>query len=123
MNQQVFDEFVSAINQHDPDKIYDLMSDDHQFIDAQGNSVTGRDKMKAGWIGYFQLFPDYKIGVNEIFFNANTIAAFSFAEASFKGSRHWQLPAAWKAEVENDKLKLWQVYADTKIPFESMKGL
>jgi ketosteroid isomerase-like protein len=68
MNQKIFFSFVSAINEHNTDKLYSLMTDDHQFIDGQGNHVTGKDKMKAGWAGYFQWFPDYKIEVTNVFF-------------------------------------------------------
>jgi ketosteroid isomerase-like protein len=121
MNQQIFNDFVSAINEHNADKLYALMAENHQFIDAQGNTVAGKNKMKAGWAGYFQLFPDYKIEVTEVFIKGDTVAAFGYAEGSFKGTKHWRLPAAWRAIVESGKVKLWQVYADTKIPFESMK--
>jgi hypothetical protein len=30
------------------------------------------------------------------------------------------MPAAWKAIIEDGKIKLWQVYADTKVVFELM---
>ena len=124
MNKKTFYDFVSAINEHSAEKLYALMTDDHQFIDAQGNSVSGKDKMKAGWAGYFQWFPDYKIEITDIFIQGDTIAAFGFAEGTFKGIKteqnknYWKLPAAWKAVIENGKVKLWQVYADTKIPFD-----
>jgi len=124
MNKKTFYDFVSTINEHSAEKLYALMTDDHQFIDAQGNSVSGKDKMKAGWAGYFQWFPDYKIEITDIFIQGDTIAAFGFAEGTFKGIKteqnknYWKLPAAWKAVIENGKVKLWQVFADTKIPFD-----
>lgn len=116
--------FVEAINKHDIEKIYALMTDDHVFIDAHGNQVEGKDKMKWGWAGYFQLFPDYKIEISDIFENGETIAAFGFAEGTFKGLKtmdnenFWRLPASWKAIVDDGKIKYWQVYADSKIPFD-----
>jgi len=78
MNKQIFQNFVSSINEHNVNKICSLMTDDHQFIDSQGNVALGKEKMKPGWIGYFQLFPDYKIEIKEIFLNGDTIAAFGF---------------------------------------------
>jgi ketosteroid isomerase-like protein len=75
MDKTTVYDFVNAINEHDVDRILSLMTDDHIFVDAHGNEVVGKARMKAGWIGYFQWFPDYKI-------------------------------------------ELWQVYADTKIPFD-----
>ena len=97
------------------------MADDHKFIDAHGNEIIGKDKMKAGWAGYFQWFPDYKIEITEILSNDAMIAAFGYAGGTFKGAgneNYWRLPASWKIIVSDDKIKLWQVYADTKIPFD-----
>ena len=123
MSKQVVQDFVEAINEHNVDKICSLMTDDHTFIDSQGNEVVGKEKMRAGWNGYFQLFPDYKIEITQLFPTGESIAAFGFAEGTYKGQIgkkecYWRLPAAWKAVVRNEKIQLWQVYADSKIPFD-----
>src|SRR6267143_582150 len=128
--------FIDRITAHDVEGLGELMSDDHTFIDAHGNEVVGREKMFAGWRGYFEWFPDYYIEVNEVFEgrnalgsdeasgvveareNGETFALFGFAGGSFEGkpSEGWRLPAAWKASVTNGRVTLWQVFADTKIP-------
>ncbi|MBD0365328.1 MAG: nuclear transport factor 2 family protein, partial [Flavisolibacter sp.] len=59
MTEQIVLDFANTINRHDIEKIYSLMTGDHKFVDAHGNEVIGKDKMKAGWTGYFQWFPDY----------------------------------------------------------------
>ena len=124
MNFQAVYDFVNAINGHDIDKIYLLMTDDHTFIDSYGNETTGKGKMKEGWEGYFQLFPDYKIEITDIIQNNDTLAVFGFAGGTFKGIRtdknfnFWRIPASWKVIVSDHKIKQWQVYADTKIPFD-----
>jgi len=123
MSRQTVLNFVEAINEHNVEKICSLMTDDHKFIDSQGIAVVGKVKMRAGWTGYFQLFPDYKIEVTDIFIREDTIAAFGFAGGTFKGLREqkgnsWRLPASWKAVVKNEKIQLWQVYADAKIPYD-----
>jgi hypothetical protein len=81
--------------------------------------------MIAGWRGYFEWFPDYSIEVTGVFEGESsdqgqTFALFGFARGSFKGkpSESWRLPAAWKATVKDGRVTLWQVFADTKIPFE-----
>jgi len=53
--------FFDAINHGDPDKIFDLMTDDHIFIDSLGRAVRGREAMRAGWQGYFAMCPDYRV--------------------------------------------------------------
>ena len=112
--------FIDRINARDAEGLGELMSDDHVFIDAHGNQVSGRDKMIPGWGGYFAWFPDYHVEVTEIFEEGDKLALFGFAGGSFQGKQTetWLLPAAWKAEVKDGCVTLWQVFADTKIPFE-----
>jgi len=124
-NREIIQTFVDRINAHDVAGMGELMSDDHTFIDAHGNQVSGKDQMLAGWRGYFDWFPDYFIEVSEVFAPEATasdqsFAMFGFAGGSFKGNADaaWRLPAAWKARVKDDHVTLWQVFADTKIPFE-----
>ena len=112
--------FIDRINAHDVEGLGKLMSDDHTFIDAHGNQVSGKEQMVAGWCGYFEWFPDYFIEVTDIFENGEMFGMFGFAGGSFKGrpDASWRLPAAWKAIVKDGRVALWQVIADTKIPFE-----
>jgi hypothetical protein len=76
--------------------------------------------MIAGWRAYFEWFPDYYIEIADVFEDGDNFALFGFAGGSFKGkqSQSWRLPAAWKAFVKDGRVTLWQVFADTKIPFE-----
>ena len=137
-NKRTLLAFIDRINAHDVEGLAELMSDDHTFIDAHGNHVSGKKKMTAGWRGYFEWFPDYYIEVNEVFEgrhahgsdeasaiveareDGETFALFGFAGGSFKGkqSECRRLPVAWKASVRDGRVTLWQVFADTKIPFQ-----
>src|SRR2546423_15706352 len=124
-NQETVLAFISSINARDASGLGELMSDDHCFIDALGNEVQGKEKMIAGWRGYFEWFPDYRIEVNEVFAGeasagAQTFAMFGFAGGSFKGDSNasWRVPAAWKATVKDGRVAVWQVFADTKIQFD-----
>lgn len=112
--------FIDRINAHDPEGLGELMSDDHTFIDAHGNQVNGKDKVIPSWSSYFAWFPDYYIEVTDVLGDGDKIALFGFAGGSFqaKQTESWRLPAAWRAEVKVGRVTLWQVFADTKIPFE-----
>ena len=112
--------FVERINAHEVEGLSKLMSDDHTFIDAHGNEVHGKEKMTAGWRGYFDWFPDYYIEITDVIGDHETLALFGFAGGSFKGkqSESWRLPAAWKAIIKDGRVVLWQVFVDTRIPFE-----
>ena len=115
--------FIDSINAHDVESLAKVMSDDHLFIDPHGNEMRGRETMTAGWRGYFEWFPDYYIEISEVFQNAESFAMLGFAGGSFKGNADakWRLPAAWKASVRDGRIALWQVFADTKIPFEMIE--
>jgi ketosteroid isomerase-like protein len=118
--KEIFYDFVDSINEHDVNKIYFLMADDFIFIDAWGGGTIGKDNMKNGWEGYFKMFPDYKIEINEVYIDGNRVAVFGFASGTFENKKtetnenYYKMPAAWQAEIINGKIKLWQVCMDQK---------
>jgi ketosteroid isomerase-like protein len=122
-SKQIILAFIERINTHDVTGLGELMSDDHTFIDAHGNQVSGKEKMIAGWRGYFEWFPDYYIEVTDSFEQGENLALFGFAGGTFKNQegQSWRLPAAWKAILKDGRVSLWQVFADTKIPFEILE--
>jgi len=110
--------FIAAINRRAPSEISGLMTEDHVFVDSAGTVHAGREKMAAGWEEYFGMFPDYRIELENILADEALVAAFGSASGTYNGTRglvpenRIEMPAAWKAVVENGKVKLWQVYAD-----------
>lgn len=118
--------FVGAINSHKLDDIKALMTDDHVFLDAIGNHLNGKENMGAAWNGYFTWFGDYSIEIEQLMVKGDTAFISGFASGTFNTAKgdsnaHWRLPAAWRVVVKQGKVSLWQVYADTKIPFEIIK--
>jgi len=114
-------EFLNRINQRDVDKLAELMTEDHIFADSLGNQIKGREKMRAGWRGYYGMCPDYWVSHEEVFRNGNSVAVFGAAGGTIKGSQ-WRTPAAWLAVVEKGQVKEWRVYADNK-PVYDILGL
>jgi ketosteroid isomerase-like protein len=112
--------FIDRINAHDVDGLALLMSKDHTFIDANGNRFSGKAQMTGGWRAYFEWFPDYRIEIADVFEQSESVALFGFAGGSYQGkeTEGWRLPVALKAIVKDDRVTLWQVFADTKVPFE-----
>ncbi|MGO9945406.1 MAG: nuclear transport factor 2 family protein, partial [Steroidobacteraceae bacterium] len=72
-------EFLDRINQHDVDKLAEYMTEDHVFIDTLGQSVSGREKMRSGWRGYFAFCPDYWVSHEEVFPSGKLVAVFGAA--------------------------------------------
>lgn len=83
--QNIFLDFVNAINNHNIASLYSLITDDHKFIDAHGYEISGKDEMKLDWTGYFQWFPDYKIELTNILVDKDRIVVVGFAGDTFKG--------------------------------------
>ena len=110
--------FIAAINRHDVAALADLMTEDHTFIDSQGGRVSGRKEMLAGSKAYFAMFPDYEILVDATLYQNGTVAVFGSVSGTYNGKRglvqknRIAMPAAWKANVADGKVKLWQVYCD-----------
>ncbi len=111
-------DFIAAINQGNASLLSSLMTEDHTFVDSGGTTDSGRDNMTKGWGEYFRMFPDYRIEVRSILQDGDLVAAFGSTSGTYNGKRglvpenRIEMPAAWKAIVENGKIKFWQVYAD-----------
>jgi len=115
--------FITAINNHNIDLIDNLLSDDHRFTDSLGEVFRGKEIMVKGWKNYFKMFPDYKIDLDELFENENKIMFTGRASGTYSLSPdpkkdHWEIYAAWKALIENGKIKEWQVFGDNKPVYE-----
>jgi ketosteroid isomerase-like protein len=110
--------FVAAINSGDVSQLTSFMTEDHTFVDSGGGVGTGRDNMRNGWSQYFCMFPDFKIEIQNILQDKDLVAVFGSASGTYNGKRGLvpensiEMPAAWKAIVENDKIRHWQVYTD-----------
>jgi ketosteroid isomerase-like protein len=113
-------EFEKSINARNPEQICALMTADGEFIDSLGNRIQGTEKLRAAWEGYFKMVPDYSISHSEILADRDTVAVFGSAQGTFAkdGVLHkdnfWKTPAAWRAVVKDNKIALWQVYADSE---------
>ncbi len=127
INMDIINNYVKAINNANVDQLCDLLADDHIFIDSQDNRFVGVENMRVGWTQYFEMFPDYKIEIVETVKNDSIISLFGYASGTYKNlknkenSNFWRIPAAWRAIVKGDKIKLWQVYADNSVVMEIIK--
>ena len=112
--------FLQGINRHDVDKLAEYMTEDHVFVDSLGQSVSGREKMRSGWRGYFAFCPDYWVSHEEIFPSGQRVAVFGAAggtlaaDGKLPSENIWRTSAAWLAIVEGGLVKQWRVYADNK---------
>ena len=117
--------FVKAINSKSISGMYDLMTADHTFIDADGTQTCGNDRMREGWKDYFALVPDFNIDVAETFVRDNTVMMTGTATGTFTRNGtldpeySWTVPAAWRVVVEDERVVVWQLYVNP----ESMRSI
>jgi len=119
--------FLDAINARDLDKIAQLMTEDHVFIDSLGQAVRGREKMRAGWRRYYSMCPDYWVKHEAVLQNRNVVAVFGAAGGTIARNgkldpeNQWRIPAAWLAATENGLVAEWRVYADNKPVYDILE--
>jgi len=112
--------FLRAINRQDVDRLVELMSPAHRFIDTLGSVVEGRDKMRQGWAAYFRMVPDYTVAVEEYYPADPVVIMLGIASGTYTsdGNLHpqnrWQTPVAIRALVEDGLVAEWRVYADNE---------
>jgi ketosteroid isomerase-like protein len=112
--------FEDLINSRNADAVAGILTENSVLIDSLGNSVQGLSKLRAAWMSYFKMVPDYSISHSETLAGGNTVAMFGRAQGTFaKGAKirkeeFWTTPAAWRAVVEDGKIAVWQVFADNE---------
>ena len=112
--------FVRAINRQNVEELVALMSADHRFIDSLGNQMEGRDKMRAGWAGYFRMVPDYSIAIEETYCDGSVVIMLGVARGTYtadgdlRDDNRWQTPAAFRAFIEDGTVAEWRVYCDNE---------
>lgn len=82
------------------------MTDDHGFIDRDGNTVKPKQAMINGWIKFFEVFPKYKNTFTRVEPRDNLVIIVGYAYW-FEKNPHDS--AIWTAKTENDKVAEWRV--------------
>lgn len=112
--------FIQAINRRDVAAIADLLADDHVLIDSGGGEVRGRDAVRRAWEAYFGIVPDYCITVERTLAAGGTVVVVGSAAGTYAPGgkllevHSWSTPAAWRAEVQDGRVAVWQVFADNE---------
>jgi SnoaL-like protein len=138
-------DFIKRINAGDINALCELMTEGHIFQDALGKRFIGRETMRQGWAMYFKSVADYRVHADEFFQTEERIAIFGTASGRYVGPHgpstkagngapvarsadsaigpngFWEVPAAWRAVVQDGKIAEWRVYADNQ-PLRKLMG-
>jgi ketosteroid isomerase-like protein len=119
-NTDVAMRFVEAVNGRSTGALTSLLAEDHVFVDSTDGRVTGREANRNAWIGYFVMIPDYRIAVEKVLEEGDTVVLLGTAEGTFapdgvlSDSNRWRLPAAWRLRIVNGLVAELQMYADNE---------
>ncbi|MBB4904449.1 nuclear transport factor 2 family protein [Actinophytocola algeriensis] len=106
---EVATQFNDAINAGDLAGLAVLMSDDHRFVDAASNVVSGKPACLAAWRGFFESFPDYQNVFTAFFTRGDVVMIVGRSECSEPALAG---PALWTATVIGDQVTEWHVHED-----------
>lgn len=98
--------FNDRINQQDLEGLVELMTDDHTFIDSEGNVTKGKNAMKDGWREFFKKYPDYRNKFTSVTAQDNVVVMIGYSTCSFKPLEG---PSIWTAKIRNGFVSEWKV--------------
>lgn len=112
--------FVERINAGDVAGLADLMTEDHVFRDSMDTTLCGLETACDAWSRFFEMVPDYRITVDEVFANGAVVVLLGTAagtlsrDGSLRPEDAWSTPAAFRALVAAGLVAEWRVYADAE---------
>jgi hypothetical protein len=109
--------FVESINRQEVEKLTDMMTEDHRFVDLSGEEHVGRALMRKGWLDCFGLCSDYVIHVCQFHQQRNRVCLVGRTTGSHLNlpwREEFQDTAIWIADVEAERVSLWRIVADTE---------
>lgn len=116
-NVEILLEFVEKINNSDSDGLFEMMTDNHVFIDLAGDRVVGRDRMLNAWEGYMKAFPDYRIYISDIFADEDKVILYGSTTGSHldlaDDEEFVNEKFVWLSEIYKDKVALWQTFKNS----------
>jgi ketosteroid isomerase-like protein len=101
--------FNDCINARDIEGLSRAMTDDHVFIDAADNRISGKPDCLRAWQGFFAAFPDYRNHLTQFVAREGLVVVIGRSSCS---DRRLDGPALWTARVRGDRVSEWRVLED-----------
>jgi len=99
--------FDEKINQRDLEGLAELMTEDHTFIDNNGEATKGKDAMKEGWRSFFDRYPDYRTTFTCVTVQNKVVVMVGYSTCSHKLLAG---PNIWTAKIRDGHISEWRVY-------------
>ena len=102
--------FNDCITRRDIDGLSRLMTDDHVFIDAANNTISGKERCVEAWRRFFGAFPDYRNHFERVSLTGDNAVIIGHSVCS---DLRLAGPALWSARIAGGLIAEWRVYDDT----------
>ncbi len=102
--------FNECITNRDIDGLARLMTDDHAFIDREGNVQGPKTVMIGNWKKFFTMCPHYRNTFEQFIIKNNLVFMLGYA---YWSDEHPHDPAIWRATIEGILVKEWRIFADS----------
>jgi len=94
--------FNEKINQRDLEGLAELMTDDHTFVDSDGEITKGKDIMKKIWRKFFEKYPDYRNIFTSVTVENDIVVMVGYSTCSFE--RALNGPNIWTAKIQGGRI-------------------
>ena len=98
--------FNERINLQNLEGLTELMTEDHVFIDSEGETTRGKNAMKEGWKQFFKRYPDYKNIFTCVTIQKNLVVMIGYSTCSYKTLSGANL---WTAKIRGKRVSEWKV--------------
>ena len=108
--------FIDGINRGDVDRLATLMADDHRLQAFDESPLEGKTANIEAWTAYTSSFPEYVIYPRRVVTRNADVVVLGHTTGSHLGlsdEEEGTLTLLWRARVEDGRLTLWQLIADT----------
>ncbi|MBO0727657.1 MAG: nuclear transport factor 2 family protein [Acidimicrobiaceae bacterium] len=108
--------FIDGINRGDIPHLALLMTDDHQLQVFDESPLTGRQANIDAWRGYTSSFPNYVIYPRRLVAGNAEVVVLGHTTGShldLPDEQESGLTLLWRTIVQDGRLSLWQLLADT----------
>lgn len=99
--------FNDKINHQDLEGLAELMTEDHTFINSEGEITKGKNVMKESWKEFFKNYPYYKNIFTSVTTQNNVVIMVGYSTCSYKPLDG---PNIWTAKVRGQRVSEWRVY-------------
>ncbi len=99
-------QFDDRINRRDLQGLVALMTDDHTFIDNDGNLMKGREALTQGWTTFFEAYPDYRTVITSVTVQNDCTVMIGISICSDK---KLEGPNVWTAKTRDSQISEWRV--------------